>query len=160
MTMQLVEVTRPDGVVQYFNRHENGMYSPVGGGFEVMITQFKSIKDIKRLPEVYTMGRCGFDNFDEKNFRCLCNELDRWNGWAKPYILAEDIEKFVNAYEDDESWTTRLLKNGTLVLTDVEYGEMSDKVKPEMVNGHKVYNVNFGWCWDFVADITNQSESS
>ena len=82
----------------------------------------------------------------------------KWNGWACPWILAEDIERFIgdtNPHTEEYGVGNLFeLKDGVLKITDIEYPGEHDMDEP-MVNilGKDCYYLgNIGWCFDFEQD--------
>ena len=78
-----------------------------------------------------------------------------WNGWSCPWILAEDIERFIaemNPYTKECGVGNLFeLKDGVLKITDLEYPGEFDMDEP-MVNvlGKDCYYLgNIGWCFTF-----------
>lgn len=77
--MTYIKVTREDDTIQYFEQSEHG-FNPVGGGFVIkVLNHVKSVELVEDLPRAWQSGFCGFD---KPEYRCLCNPVDRWNGWA------------------------------------------------------------------------------
>lgn len=147
-----IEVTRPNGIVEYFESIPGHGYSPVGGGQLVAsFNKLARIKIIDSIPENFQMGMCGFD---EPMYRCICDPNDVWNGWAKPYIFADDIEKFLNDIRVNE-YEKSCMEDGKLKIVS-EYEDdkpTTDYVEKQILFGIEVYNVGgLGWTFDFFAN--------
>jgi hypothetical protein len=156
--LEYARVTRVDGTVQYFQvtNKAKGELCPVGGGFGLTLNNetVKSIEYIDELPNDLVIGWTAFDEFEESTlWRAIVNKHDTWNGWAKPYIFADDIEKFLKDIAVEDFAKSHLDETKVLVIiNDVpEYnGGFTERIEPEQLLGITVYNVgDLGWTFSF-----------
>lgn len=132
----------------YYESWKKGEYAPVGGGFvrhsfpeDVVITPIKS------LPNDLLVGRCSIDGGRE--YACLCNPVDRWNGWAKPLLFANQIPLLREELDGDgDNFYHTSMEGDTLVIKNDD-GEV-EKIACE--DGLYDFS-NLGWCWDFTRGI-------
>jgi len=140
---QILEVI-VDGKVSYVERHTNTKgiyeYAPYGGGFLMTLPSRAIVREIESLPDNKVLGYCSID--DGERIKCVCNPLDRWNGWAKPYIFESELPKFLKPFEGDDYYHVTM--DGTTIVIKCD----EEESRIELVNGF--YNVgNEGWIWDF-----------
>lgn len=161
MKNNIAEVTRPDGNVEYFERSNDGGYFPVGGGFH--ITAFgkgSTVRMIDAIPETLQNGFCSLD--DGPMWKCLCNPNDRWNGWAKPFIYASEIESFLKTVCNDDFIAKIADSSEDLTIIDKSYSEeeptvYSIRVQLKHYAGEKigvlVYDLSeLGFVFDFYSE--------
>lgn len=149
-TKQWYAVERKDGKIQYATKAGDGGFLLWGVGFSKRLSA-KSITPIEGAPpSVYMEGYASFDGLEETYFKCIQDENDWWNGWAKPYLLEEEVERFV-AWANQEPYEVALDKEkNNLTIADCESGEDADVIHMEEIEGKSVYNVGWmGWCWEF-----------
>lgn len=149
--MKIVEVTRPDGHVQYFESLGEG-YSPIGGGFVIKsFGKSSTVKEVDSVPQAFQVGFCFID--DSPKWKCVCDPLDRWNGWAKPYIMVEEAQAFIaNLLCDDYSAGSCIMPDGSIkIVMGADEDEPEVTIIPqEEIIGHKVYDLGgMGWVFDF-----------
>jgi hypothetical protein len=120
-------------------------YAPYGGGFVINgLPENAIVKEIDALPDNKVIGFCSIDGGDK--LKCVCNPKDRWNGWAKPFIFASELPKFLKPFEGDDYYNVSM-DGTTIVISNNEYPD-EDVDRIELVNGF--YNLGLlGFVWDF-----------
>ena len=147
-----VKVTRTDDSVQYFEKflqNDNTItYFPVGGGFSIV--QFRNVKSVEDIDEVPVQLHRGWVGIDKPQYEAFVDVNDRWNGWQKPYTLANEIPKLVAELSVDDTYKgTRLEGNVLIIIHDDEEEERINEIE---LSGERVFYLgNLGWCWDFFA---------
>ena len=90
---------------------------------------------------------CFEDYYDNQDpdliYSCFIYAEDEgWNGWARPFFLKEERDKF--------------LKNMQREYADNEFISQIKAVKPKIVNGLDLYDMSCGCCWDIEDDNFKQ----
>lgn len=151
--MQYARITRMDNVVEFFQvvDKQNMELAPVGGGrcLTPNMNTVKSVEFVDQLPEEYVSGYASIDGYERK-WRAIQQKHASWNGWACPYILADDINNFLQDISVSEYSKSHIDENKTLYIILEDEPNQVDIIVPENINGLKVYNVGLlGWCFDF-----------
>jgi hypothetical protein len=151
--MQYARITRTDSVIQFFQviDKQNMELCPVGGGrcLTPNMNTVKSVEFVDRLPEEWIIGYASIDGYENK-WRALHQKHASWNGWACPYILADDIKNFLKDIAVESYGKSNIDENENLNLILEDEPDQVDIIMPENINDVKVYNVgSLGWCFDF-----------
>jgi hypothetical protein len=138
------------GETRYFEESPSGSIFPYGGGFQTIIPAGAEVKEVDSLPNESMWGYCSIDGGPK--FKCKCNPLARWNGWAMPQILASEIPAFI-AYinGDGDNFVHAKLEGDELVLhNDDTLSGHYEATRIPCNDG--LYDFSWaGWCFDFEA---------
>lgn len=157
---KLVEVTRPSGSKEYYERVQGGGFAAIGGGW--VIHSFgpgAKVKNIDKIPQRLEAGVCCLD--DSPVWKCLCNPHDRWNGWARPYLYAEDVQRFMKYNEGLEGSEIQPDRSLKIVETEGnEDGPVINIIPVTIENGREVYYLgDLGWIFDFTSYSEEEMET-
>lgn len=146
-------VHRHDGIVQYATK-ENDLYFLGGSGFGIREFDAIKVEPIKGTPPHKLIEGIAYLEGDH-SYRGIVNANSTWNGWAMPWILAEDIERFIEdmnvCTEECEVGIMFELKDGVLKHSDRQYpGEFDDEEPMMNILGKDCYFLgNLGFCFEF-----------
>jgi len=153
---QWYEVLRPDGTKQYAQGYvsEDGSKSGWllwGSGFVINKLVAISITPYNGIPENEKHGIAHFDGMVEHRYKAVCNTNSRWNGWYRPFIHVDDIERLCKDLTQEEyqlEFTTNKRVKISEVVADVVHHE--EIIEPTVINGENYYYMgNGGWCFQF-----------
>ncbi len=95
----------------------------------------------------------GFARIEDGTFYpCLCNPVQRWNGWACPYFTKEVMDKVLEECGEMVSVGTEELEDETVHNYMWKINEPYDDDTPDVcVYVDKSTGLHYldGWCWDF-----------
>lgn len=139
ITTQWYEVVRKDGTKQYATKTEGG-YLLYGSGFVITKLDAVSVTPIDSVPTNLKQGFVYLDSSEEGLYKAICDTNDRWNGWAKPYISEDDIERLCELISDEQFITYRYEKdNNRVVVVDNEGYEEDHYIESEELEGQTWY---------------------
>lgn len=152
-TQQWFKITRHDGKVQYASKWSGEQdYFLYGYGFGIKEFDALSVEPVDEVPVNMVKGMAQLD--DTRFYRAYNNINSWWNGWAMPYIHADDVPLMIEDISD-ESWMTMKLIEG---IVTIEYsdkdnhqeGETQIVIEPTIIDNEPYYYFgNEGWVFDF-----------
>lgn len=151
-TRQWYAVHRYDGNVQYAVKYDD-LYFLWGSGFGISKFDAEKVEPIEGEPPYKLIeGTVCLDG--DYKYKGIDNTNHRWNGWACPWILAEDIERFIadmNPYtEECGVGNIFKLEGETLIIKDLEDPEYKVYSHKENLMGKDCYYLgDIGWCFEF-----------
>lgn len=146
------EVHRHDGNIQYATKYD-GLYYLGGSGFGIKNFDAKEVTLMDgEPPQKLVEGIVHLD--DQNHYKGIVDKNNRWNGWHNPWILEEDIDRFIiesNAYTKEcEVGDYFEMQNGVLRISDFETGEWhTQSPKRSMLDKKCYYLGGIGWCFEF-----------
>lgn len=141
--VQWYEVLRRDGKKQYATKHGKD-YFLGGSGFGIRKFDAISVTPVEDIPIKYEEGYMHCDC--PGVFRGIHNANVYWNGWACPWIYADQKKELIEWMSQEPNKVTEL-PDGNLQMVDTDYPEEEPQIiEKVMVLGKEAYYLgNIGW---------------
>lgn len=154
MDQEWYAIHRHDGIIQYATK-QGELYFIGGTGQAVKKFDAKKVEAIEGFPPTILVE--GITHFEgEGNYKCIVDKNNTWNGWACPYILEEDIQRFceestANSIECGIGIKCRVEDN-TLIIEELEdvTGEYTQFIHMSKLLDKDCYFLgSIGYCFEF-----------
>jgi len=127
------------------------VYAAGGGSFGGHIDkEGKKIEKVDRIADEKVPGYASIE--DDRSFPCMCNPMDRWNGWNKPFFTEEVFKDVLDYYDlikvgDDGDY--EMYHNRHEVEEDPDF-DKEEASAPVYRDSDGLYTID-GWIWTFQA---------
>lgn len=109
-----------------------------------------TIVPVDKLPDNTESGYTTLDSVEDDNgnlifYPCLCNPINRWNGWAIPFLNKETFKRLLN------DLNMKIVGHRDNYIIALPIGELDADIEDYGTCIYKKdggYTID-GWCWDY-----------